>query len=221
MLAETQAILGAGTETTGNTLAVLTFHLLSQPAVLQQLKAELQDVATKTGVTSTGGLMDYKALDHLPYLQACIKEALRLATGVCSRLPRSNKAAPTTYTSPTGRQYVFSPGTVISMSILDLHYNGAIFPSPEAFNPSRWLDSDVEKLQQMERAYAPFGRGVRQCVGFELAKEEITLTAGNLFHRFEMELFETTARDVSIAHDYFAPFGPSDSKGVRVVARRG
>lgn len=219
-LAEAQAILGAGTETTGNTLSVLTYHLLSQPSTLQRLKTELRDAATEAGAgPSTNHLMDSKALDHLPYLQACIREALRLATGVCSRLPRSNKSSPTTYTTPSGKEHVFPPGTVISMSILDLHYNAAIFTDPGAFNPSRWLDIDAEKLQQMERAYAPFGRGTRQCVGLELAKEEITLMAGNLFHRFELELYETTARDVSIAHDYFAPFGPADSKGVRVMVK--
>jgi len=43
--------------------------------------------------------------------------------------------------------------------------------------------------------------------------------AGNLFRCTELVLFETTARDVSICHDYFAPFGPSDSKGVRVMAK--
>lgn len=216
MLAETQAILGAGTETTGNTLAVLTYHLLSQPPVLKRLKAELSEATNKS---SSHDLLDYKSLDHLSYLQACIKEALRLSTGVCSRLPRSNKLAPTTYTTPTGKEYVFPPGIVISMSILDLHYNGEIFTNPTSFDPSRWLDSGAQKLQQMERAYAPFGRGARQCVGLELAKEEITLMAGNLFHRFDLELFETTARDVSIAHDYFAPFAPADSKGVRVVVK--
>lgn len=220
MLAETQAILGAGTETTGNTLSSLTYHLLSQPTVLRRLKAELQEAAAKVSMqNSSNGLMDYRTLDQLPYLQACIREALRLATGVCSRLPRSNKTSPTTYTTPPGKQYVFPPGTVISMSILDLHYNGDIFDDPTAFDPSRWLEREPERLQQMERAYAPFGRGARQCVGLELAKEEITLMAGNLFHRFELELYETSARDVSIAHDYFAPFGPSDSQGVRVVVR--
>lgn len=218
MLAETQAILGAGTETTGNTLSVLTYHLLSQPPVLQRLKTELREAAATTA-RPEAELMDYKALDHLPFLQACMKEALRLATGVCSRLPRSNKTSPTTYTTPSGKEYAFPSGTVISMSILDLHYNPSIFTNPTTFEPSRWVDSDADKLQQMERAYAPFGRGARQCVGLELAKEEITLMAGNLFHRFELELYETTARDVSIAHDYFAPFGPTDSKGVRIKAK--
>jgi len=219
MLAEAQAILGAGTETTGNTLSVFTYHVLSQPSILQHLKDELREASNKSSITSPSDLLDYNTLERLPYLQACIKEALRLATGVSSRLPRSNKAAPTIYTTKSGQVYTFPPGTVISMTILDLHYNPDIFPNPRGFDPSRWLDADDETKQKMERAYAPFGRGSRQCVGLELAKEEITLMTGNLFHKFDFDLFDTTARDVSIAHDYFAPFGPSDSKGVRVSVR--
>lgn len=219
ILAETQAILGAGTETTGNTLSVFTYHVLSQPDVLAKLKAELQDAADKAGIRTSDDLMDCKTLERLPYLQACIKEALRLATGVSSRLPRVNRLNPTTYKTPAGQSYTFPSGTVISMSILDLHYNAKIFPRPDAFDPSRWLGADAERSREMERAYAPFGRGSRQCVGLELAKEEITLMTGNLFSHFSLELFETTNRDVSIAHDYFAPFAPKDSKGVRVIAR--
>lgn len=215
LLAETQAILGAGTETTGNTLSNFTYNVVSQPSVLKRLKDELQQTALSSGP----GLIPTKTLEHLPYLQSCIREALRLATGVSSRLPRVNRFAPTLYTTPSGIEHVFPPGTVISMSILDLHYNGDIFTDPTVFRPERWLDTNAEKRGQMERCFAPFGRGVRQCVGLELAKSEITLMLGNLFARFDFELFETTERDVSICHDYFAPFGPDDSKGVRVVAK--
>ncbi|KAL1988147.1 hypothetical protein VTN96DRAFT_677 [Rasamsonia emersonii] len=216
MMAETQALLGAGTETTGNTLSMFTFHVLSNPSILRKLKSELQEAAEKHSVT---GLMDCKILDKLPYLQACIKEALRLATGVVGRLPRRNPVAPMSYTTPSGKTYTFPPKTTISMSIRDMHLNGDIFRNPHDFWPERWLDSSAEELKQMEKAFVPFGRGVRACLGLELAKEEITLMTGNLFHRFDFELFETTARDVSVAHDYFAPFGPKDSKGVRVIAK--
>ena len=86
ILAETQAILGAGTETSGNTLSVLTYHVLSEPSIHQRLREELRDA--EVGYFADNTLLDYRTLERLPYLQACIKEALRLATGVSSRLPR-------------------------------------------------------------------------------------------------------------------------------------
>ena len=130
--------------------------------------------------------MDCRALEQLPYLQASIKEALRLATGVSSRLPRVHRTEHIAYKTSSGKAYTFPPSTVISMTILDLHYNGGIFENTSAFNPDRWLESDGDRLQRMERAFVPFGRGARQCVGLDLAKDEITLLTGNLFHRYDL-----------------------------------
>lgn len=216
MMAETQALIGAGTETTGNTLSTLVFHVLSNPTILQKLKAELNDAAHDR---NSSGLLEFKILDKLSYLQACIKEALRLAVGVVGRLPRVNPVAPMSYTTPSGKTYILPPNTSVSMSIRDMHTDDSIFKNPHSFIPERWLDSSPDHLRHMEKAYAPFGRGVRACLGVELAKEELTLMAGNLFLHFDFDLFETTARDISILHDYFAPFGPKDSKGVRVTVR--
>lgn len=216
LVAEAQAVIGAGTETTGNTLSVFTYHVLAQPSVHKRLKAELRAAAKDE---STNALMNYRTLEKLPHLQACIKEALRLACGVTSRLPRLNRTSRTTYTTPSGKSFTFPPNTIISMSIIDLHYHPEIFTNPEAFDPDRWLENDIEKLKSMERAFVPFGRGPRQCIGLELAKEEITLMTGNLFHAFDLELFDTAARDVSIEHDFFAPWAPMDSNGVRVIAK--
>lgn len=220
MMAETQAILGAGTETTGNTLSNLIYNVLSNQLILCNLKAELAHTAS-TNTLSQADLLDFKTLDKLPYLQACIKEALRLAMGVVGRLPRVNPLAPITYTTPSGNKtYILPPKSVVSMSIIDMHLNGDVFTDPHRFWPERWInESSPEQLRLMEKSFVPFGKGIRGCLGIELAKEELTLMAGNLFRRFDLELFETTESDISIVHDYFAPFGPKLSNGVRVIVR--
>lgn len=214
-LAETQALLGAGTETTGNALSVFTYHVLANPSIYQRLKAELREAAQN----SSSELLDTKVLDKLPYLQACIKEVLRVAIGVVGRLPRVNRLAPISYTDPNGKTYTFPPGTVVSMSIRDMHLDENIFPDPHAFNPDRWLSSSPEQLKRMEKSFVPFNRGIRACLGLELAKEEILLVTGNLFHHYDLELYETTERDIAVMHEFFAPFGPRDSMGVQVIAR--
>jgi len=47
----------------------------------------------------------------------------------------------------------------------------------------------------------------------------LTLTAGNLIHRFDFELVDTTERDINLAHDWFAPYAELDAEGVRVTVR--
>jgi cytochrome P450 len=208
---EARNTVGAGTETTGAALTTLSFYLLSQPNVLSKLKSELQGVSR-----DVSQLLQLREVEKLPYLQACINEALRICCPVTGRLPRVNPRAATTYTSPSGTTYVFPPGIVMSMSMPDLHFNADVFPEPHTFKPERWLESSGDALSNMQQYFVPFGRGSRMCIGQELARMELTLTAGNLFRRFDMELYETTERDVSWAHDFFAPAIPFDSEGLRV-----
>ncbi|KAF2468983.1 putative cytochrome P450 [Lindgomyces ingoldianus] len=212
---ECVTIIGAGTETTGNTLSVLTYYVIANPSIQYKLKKELEMAAADSG-TPPDGLLTIRTLEPLPYLKATMKEALRVSSSVVGRLPRRNPTAAMIYTAPSGKTYTLPPNTVVSMSIRDMHFNESIFPEPKAFNPDRWIDASPAELAQMERGFVPFGKGVRQCVGLDLAKQEILLVAGNLFWKYHLELFDTTERDVSTEHDFFSPFAPADSKGVRV-----
>ena len=75
---EGQTFIAAGTETTAWCLTVITFYLLSDPAILNTLRNELRGEGASTSVQ----------LERLPYLSAVIQEGLRLSFGVCARLPR-------------------------------------------------------------------------------------------------------------------------------------
>jgi cytochrome P450 len=202
---EALTIVGAGTETTGGTLDTITYYVLSNPQILKQLKAEL----TGAFPTPTDSI-SYEAARRLPYLSAIINEGLRMAGSVSGRLARSNPTAPIVYDS-----FTLAPGTVVSMTIRDLHTNPNIYPEPATFNPERWMDANGRK--RLEAYHVPFSRGSRSCIGKDLAMVELYLTVANLFSRFDMRLFETSERDISIEHDFFAPFGPSESKGLQVM----
>lgn len=59
--------------------------------------------------------------------------------------------------------------TLVHLYLYSMGRNPALFPSPERYNPQRWLDS-----QQSFRHLA-FGFGVRQCLGRRLAEVEMLL----------------------------------------------
>lgn len=80
---EGQALMFGGADTVGNTLMVGTHHLLQRPAVLQTLKTEL--LTAWPTLTKEPKLRD---LEGLPYLDAVIKESLRMSSGVVSGLLR-------------------------------------------------------------------------------------------------------------------------------------
>lgn len=80
---EGQALMFGGADTVGNTLMVGTHHLLQRPKVLQALKEELS--AAWPTLLIEPKLRDFEGL---PYLNAVIKESLRISSGVVSGLLR-------------------------------------------------------------------------------------------------------------------------------------
>lgn len=60
---EVRTFVGAGTETTGNTLSVTAFYLLANPDKARRLKEEVQAAQKKSPTPLT-----YQQLVQLPYL---------------------------------------------------------------------------------------------------------------------------------------------------------
>ena len=85
---EGQALMFGGGDTVGNTLMVGIHHLLQRPATLRTLKEELS--AAWPVVSHEPALSD---LEKLPYLNAVIKESLRMSSGVVSGLLRVTPSA--------------------------------------------------------------------------------------------------------------------------------
>jgi hypothetical protein len=83
LVQEGQIIVSAGTETTSWCLSIITFHLLSNPAILERLRRELEEA-----IPDLEKLVPVEKLEQLPYLTACIQEGLRLSYGVSTRLAR-------------------------------------------------------------------------------------------------------------------------------------
>lgn len=209
---EIAILIGAGSETTGHSLSMITYFVTANPEILERLQDELRSNFSAEQIQN---VLSYKQLEHLPYLNACISEGLRLANGVCGRLPRINRVKPTTYiASGNSETYLIPAGTPISMSLRDMHFNHTFFPSPNSFDPERFLG---ERKAQSEKWAAPFSRGSRSCVGRNLAMAELLMAIGNLFARFDVSLAEgTTREDVDIKFDCFSPFPKRETNGLLV-----
>jgi cytochrome P450 len=76
---------------------------------------------------------------------------------------------------PAGAILLFSPWVV--------HRDPRWWPSPDEFQPSRWLaDSDRPRY-----AYFPFGGGPRQCIGNDFADLEGVTVLSTILRRFRVE----------------------------------
>ncbi|KAJ3525293.1 hypothetical protein NMY22_g10639 [Coprinellus aureogranulatus] len=179
---EANTLVAAGTVTVGDTSTVAVFHILSNRDIEKRLRRELQEAWPNVDAP-----MPVEKLEKLPYLTAVIQEALRLGYGVVSPMPRI-----ATYTKAIGGHMV-PQGTVVSMSHFFMHMNPNIFPEPKKFDPDRWLKDDAGELLKY---LVPFSRGQRQCVGMNLGWVELYLVLGNFFRKVNLELVDTTEKDI-------------------------
>ncbi|KAF7623728.1 cytochrome P450 [Aspergillus flavus] len=204
----------AGTESPAQTLNIIFYHLLANPALLAKLREELATLPT---------LSTWTQLEQLPYLSAIIEEGNRLSFGVTARTARIQHT-PITYTpsayvttpDPTHKSYILPPGTPVSITTLSAHTAELVFLDPYAFLPERWLGDEGRERRKFQLA---FSRGGRKCLGVELARAELYLVTAALVRKFDLVLWETDERDVSFEHDYHVAMPRDGSTGVRVVAR--
>ncbi|CAK1584691.1 unnamed protein product [Parnassius mnemosyne] len=119
-----------GVDTTAAAAASTIYLLATNKRAQKRLQGELDaNIAIDRVLTS-------KDLDQLPYLRACIKEALRIKPVILGngRCIQSNTVI-SGYEVPKGCHVVF-PHYILSN---DERY----FPSPEEYVPERWLREDL------------------------------------------------------------------------------
>ncbi|KAJ5281024.1 cytochrome P450 [Penicillium angulare] len=198
-------VIAAGGETSARILSTATFHMLSnKDTVLARLVEELKDAALDQNTA-----LELRTLDNLPWLTAIVKESLRISSVVTSRSPLISSSQALQY-----QEWTIPAGTPVSMCFRDLLLDPSIFPDPHDFRPERWLDPTPE----MERAYVPFGRGSRMCVGMNFALAEIYICLAHLVRDLDLDLYDTVKeRDFDIVRDCFVGEVSPASKGVRVT----
>jgi len=139
-----------------------------------------------------------------------VNEGLRITNAAVTRLPRISPKEELRF-----HNWVIPAGIPVSMTAYDIHMNPSIYPSPNTFNPSRWVETKSEK-HRLDKYLVPFTKGSRACVGINLAYAELYLTIAIVFRRCDFELFETNKDDVDVARDCFVSQPKKGSKGVRV-----
>lgn len=197
-------------ETTKWALTVGTFHLLDNPPILAQLKAELA-----SAMPDPGTILPYSDLEKLPYLTAVIQESLRMSYGQVQSMPRINRLHAWKF-----NDWVIPPGVMVSMDAYSVHSNETVFPNALTFQPERWLNNATGPGgRPLSHYLASFGKGSRGCLGKELAYMELYVALATLFRRFDIGLYETTREDADFVLDMVVPMPPRHSRGVRAVIK--
>ncbi|KAI8930429.1 hypothetical protein NX059_012380 [Plenodomus lindquistii] len=170
------AFMVAGTETTATLLSGLTYLLLKNPTTMQKLSLEIR------GAFADSSDMSMEAIAALPYLAACLKEALRLYPPLPVGLPHFTPANGSTI---CGR--FVPPNTIVGAPQYSMNRDPQNFREPNAFVPERWLGDD-KFANDRRHAMQPFSVGSRNCLGQNMALHEIRLIISKVIFNFDMLL---------------------------------
>ncbi len=176
---ETLLQIVAGTDTTATGLKIIMLHIMTNPAVYRKLQEEIDCNVSKGNVSSP--VRDAEAR-QLPYLQAIIKEGLRM---------KSPAGGAFFKTVPPGGDVIdglFVPaGTEIGVSHLSFLHSKQIFgDDADIFRPERWLEAEPEHLSKMSRVVdLIFHSGRYQCLGKSVALMEFNKIFVELWRTFD------------------------------------
>lgn len=173
----------AGYDTTAATTVYL-FHLLSLHSdVTARLRAEHTAVfGSNTQITPSLLSSNPQLLNQLPLTLAVIKETLRLYPAAST----AREGEPDFYlVTNTGRQLP-TQKCLVWANHHGLHHNPKYWPRVEEFLPERWLVPPGHELYPTKNAWRPFERGLKNCLGQELALTLMKLTVVLLLRDFEI-----------------------------------
>ncbi|KAL6855591.1 Cytochrome P450 monooxygenase dtxS2 [Amphichorda felina] len=176
-------IISAGSETTSTALTGITFFLASNPDVLARCAREVREAF------SSDDEITFKATADLPFMLACIEEALRMYPPVPTSLIRR--------TLP-GRPMLIAgellpENTVVGVHHLATYLSERNFHDAKSYRPERWLAESRSDPNSPFRddnldIVRPFSYGPRNCIGRNLAYHEMRLIIAKLLWNFDLEL---------------------------------
>lgn len=170
------SLITAGTDTSANTTEWAMASLLQRPEVLKRAQEELDVVVGRERV------LDESDLPNLKYLEAIVKETLRLYPAAPLLLPHM-AAVPCTVGG-----YFVPAGTELLLNAWGIHRDPTVWERPLEFEPERFMKSSSPDVNGHDFKYIPFGYGRRACPGTWVAMRMLLLILGRLLQGFDWSI---------------------------------
>ncbi|XP_062075506.1 cytochrome P450 76C2-like [Humulus lupulus] len=151
-------------------------ELLRHPDVRRKARSELAQLIGPKRVVQESDI------DKLPYLQAIIKETLRLHPAVPLLLPYKAK------NDVELCGYYIAKDTQVLINAWAIGRAPEYWVEPNCFKPERFLLKPNVDYKGHDFEYIPFGAGRRICPGLPLAARMVHLILGSILHSFDWKL---------------------------------
>ncbi|KAJ4972517.1 hypothetical protein NE237_005691 [Protea cynaroides] len=157
-------------------LAILLEWIMARMVLHPDIQAKAQQ-EMDTCISENRHVRD-SDIPNLPYLQAIVKEVLRLHPPG----PLLSWARLAICDVQVGKFFV-PAGTTAMVNMWAITHNGSIWKDPWAFRPERFLEEDVS-IMGSDLRLAPFGSGRRVCPGKALGLATVHLWLARLLQNF-------------------------------------
>ncbi|CAL5012916.1 unnamed protein product [Urochloa decumbens] len=168
----------AGTHTIAITVEWAMAELLRNPSAMAKVRVELDG--------ALGGKLEAVEeadVAKLPYLQAVVKEAMRLHPVAPLLLPHlavEDGVEIGGYAVPKGSTVIFNAWAIMR--------DPEVWERPDEFVPERFLEN--LELRAKDYEFIPFGAGRRLCPGLPMAERVVPHIVASLLHGFDWRLPE-------------------------------
>jgi len=165
-------IIAAGHETTAHTISWAILHLINTPDAMKKAIDEVDNAVNNTS--------ENWELSALPYIDACVKESLRL-TPTVPLTPRETQNKPVTIDN----LYIPQHSMVVISNVAVGRDRGIYGDDADLFRPGRWLEKNGEKGLPNPLS---FGAGKRLCLGESFARLEARVVLALILSRYSLAL---------------------------------
>ncbi|KAH7638174.1 cytochrome P450 4c3 [Dermatophagoides farinae] len=178
---EVDTFMFEGHDTTAMSL-IWTLHLIgNHPDIQDRIHKEIDEIRQQFDDNETQN-WSQNQLRQMKFLEACIKESLRLfpSVPIISRYTHQD-----TEIEP-GR--IIPKGTSIMLVLYMIQRDTKYFPQPERYIPDRFIEDSEHYCGRMNPfAFVPFSAGPRNCIGQKFALQEEKIMLATLLSRYRVE----------------------------------
>ena len=178
---EVKTFILAGHETTSTWCYWATYCLCRYPEIQERVYQDIVKHAPRTSTSTTesrDGVIDLEIVEKMTYLDAFMKEVLRLHTPVGMILRHSTEDEDYGGT-------LIPKDTRLVLPVYLLHRSPRYWKDPELFQPERWLRDEPPYSNLY--AYLPFSHGPRNCIGYRFATMEAKLIMASILQQVRFE----------------------------------
>ncbi|KAA8541056.1 hypothetical protein F0562_025019 [Nyssa sinensis] len=173
MIAVLWEMIFRGTDTVAILLEWILARMVLHPDIQAKAQSEIQSVVGSTRKVSDSDL------PQLPYLQAIVKETLRMHPPG----PLLSWARLAIHDTQVGEHFI-PAGTTAMVNMWAITHDERVWSEPNEFKPERFMEGDVTILGSDLRL-APFGSGRRVCPGKAMGLATVQLWLAQLLQSFK------------------------------------